>query len=239
MQHHSPIAAHAASTGAVLAARLATLLASGVVVLLASLHVLSPEFDPAVRVLSEYATGGYGWVLSLLFVCWALSCWSLLLATRSYLPTRAGRLGLWLLGAAGLGQAMAAVFDITHPLHDLAGALGVLGLPAAALLLSSRLARLPTWSDHRRLLLVSAHLTWLSRLLFVAAMVVMLVGYTRAGDRLTPDVIALAGYANRLLVVLDCAWVIVAAWPLGAWRRRAHDRASSSSSRAQAQGVQA
>jgi len=238
MQYHHPsIVSHAGSTGAVLAARLAIVMASAVIVLLASLHVLSPEFDPAVRVLSEYATGGYGWVLSLLFGCWALSSWSLLLAIRSYVRTRAGRVGLGLLGVAGLGQAMAVVFDITHPLHDLAGALGVLGLPPAALLLSGHLARLPAWSHHRRLLLMSAHLTWLSRLVFVAAMVIMLVGYTRAGNRLTPDVIALAGYANRLLVVLDCAWLTIAAWPLGAQRRRALTRGSSGS--AHVQGVQA
>jgi hypothetical membrane protein len=231
------ISARCRSTSAVLAARLAIVTACGVVGLLASLHVLSPEFDPAVRVLSEYATGGHGWVLSLLFVCWAASSWSLLLATWPALATRAGRLGLVLLGLTGLGQAMAAVFDITHPLHHLAGALGVLGLPAAALLMSGRLAQLPPWSDRRPLLLVTAHLTWLSRLLFVVAMLVMVVGYTRAGGRLTPEVVALAGYANRLRVVLDCAWVVAVAWPLSA-RRRWALAAASPSPRAQRQGVQ-
>jgi hypothetical protein len=36
--------------------------AAAQVLLLASLHVLSPEFDPAWRVVSEYVNGGYGWV---------------------------------------------------------------------------------------------------------------------------------------------------------------------------------
>jgi hypothetical protein len=38
--------------------------------LLASLHVLSPEFDPSWRVISEYALGRYGWLLSLMFLAW-------------------------------------------------------------------------------------------------------------------------------------------------------------------------
>jgi len=42
---------------------------------LASLHVLSPEFDPSWRIVSEYALGNFGWVLSLMFVSWAVSWW--------------------------------------------------------------------------------------------------------------------------------------------------------------------
>ena len=38
-----------------------------VLVLLAILHILSPEFNPAWRMVSEYANGKYAWVLSLLF----------------------------------------------------------------------------------------------------------------------------------------------------------------------------
>jgi hypothetical protein len=52
-------------------------------------------------------------------------------------------------------------------------------------------------------LLITANLTWITLLLFAAAMVVMIVGYTRAGNQLTPDVIVVAGYPNPLFVVLD------------------------------------
>jgi len=65
----------------------------------------------------------------------------------------------------------------------------------------------------------------------------MAVGYTRAGNRLTPDVMARAGYANRLLLVLDCTWLTITAWPIGAPRRRALNRRYSGG--AYAQGVQA
>ena len=58
-------------------AQLAIGAAAAVILLLASLHVLSPEFDPRWRVVSEYANGNYGWVLSLMFAAGALSNWAL------------------------------------------------------------------------------------------------------------------------------------------------------------------
>ena len=55
----------------------------GAVVLLAALHILSPEFSPSWRMISEYAFGHYGWVLSLMFLCSGVSCWALVLAIHS------------------------------------------------------------------------------------------------------------------------------------------------------------
>jgi len=50
---------------------------------LASLHLLSPEFAPAWRMVSEYAYGHYGWVLSLMFLAWGISAWALAAAIWS------------------------------------------------------------------------------------------------------------------------------------------------------------
>lgn len=83
----------------------AVMLSVVVLALLAALHVLSPEFDPSWRVVSEYANGHYGWVLSLMFACWAVSSWALAYAIWPYVSTRLGRVGLWILLAAGVGQA--------------------------------------------------------------------------------------------------------------------------------------
>src|ERR1035438_3719293 len=84
------------------AARVATGAAVAAMLLLAGLHVLSPEFDPSWRVVSEYANGKYGWVLSLMFGAWALSQWAIALAISSQVKTRAGRIGLYLLIAVGI-----------------------------------------------------------------------------------------------------------------------------------------
>ena len=106
-----------ASAGVAIAASVAAL------VLLLSLHVLSREFSPAWRMISEYANGQYGWVLSLMFVAYGLGSLALALAIRSQVTTRRGRLGLVLLTLSGIGQASAAQFDLNQAaLHDLAGA---------------------------------------------------------------------------------------------------------------------
>lgn len=65
--------------------------AASTILLLAALHVLSPEYDPRWRMLSEYANGHYGWVLSLLFVCWASAAG--LWPSRSGRKCRRGRAG--------------------------------------------------------------------------------------------------------------------------------------------------
>ncbi len=202
------------------AARLAIGAAVAVILLLASLHALSPEFDPSWRVISEYALGQYGWVLSLMFVAGALNAWALAYTIWSQPKTKAGKIGLGFLIAAGVGPAMASVFDIPHPLHNLAGLIGVLSLPVAAMLISVSLGRTQPWSASKKVLLWTANLTWISIVLFVATMVMLIATYTRAGGDMTagaiktlpPGVIAVNGWANRFLLVTSSAWMITVAW---------------------------
>src|ERR1700704_2986041 len=201
-------------------ARLAIAAAVAVLLLLASLHLLSPEFDPSWRVVSEYANGRYGWLLSLMFASWAVSSFALAFAIRSRVRTRGGRIGLGFLVLAGVGQAMAAVFDINHPLHDLAGVLGIGGLPVAAMLISVSLIHTQPWFASRKALLWTANLTWVSVVLMAATFAIMIATYLSAGGDMTakvvtalpPGVLGLVGWTNRLLIVAYCAWVITVAW---------------------------
>jgi Protein of unknown function (DUF998) len=104
------------------AARLAIGASLATLIFLASLHVLSPEFDPSWRMVSEYAVGHYGWVLSLMFLAWGISSWALAGAIWAQVTTKAGKAGLSFLLVAGIGEAMAAVFDIRHDVgHSIAG----------------------------------------------------------------------------------------------------------------------
>jgi hypothetical protein len=201
-------------------ARLAIAASAAVLLLLASLHKLSPEFDPSWRMVSEYAHGGYGWVLSLMFASWAVSSWALAFAIWSQVRTRAGKIGLVFLIAAGIGEAMASVFDINHPLHGLAGMIGIGSLPVAAMLISVSLGRTQPWSVAKKALLWTANLTWISVVLLAATFAILIATYTQAGGDMTagvvtvlpPGVIALVGWANRLLVVVYCVWVMTVAW---------------------------
>src|SRR6266700_3677638 len=195
---------------------------AAVLLLLASLHVLSPEFDPSFRMVSEYALGHYGWVLSLMFLAWGISSWALAAAIWSQVKTKAGKVGLWFLVIAGIGEAMASVFDITHDTgHSIAGVLGIGGFPIAALLLSVSLGRIQAWRSVKKPLLWIANLNWISVVLLGAALVLMTVQFSQANGGQLPQhaptalpagVLGLDGWADRLIVLSNCLWVFVAAW---------------------------
>jgi hypothetical protein len=203
-------------------ALLAIAAAAATLLLLASLHALSPEFDPSFRMVSEYALGHYGWVLSLMFLAWGISSWALAVALWSQMQTRAGKVGLWFLVIAGIGEAMASIFDITHDTgHSIAGVLGMVGFPIAAVLLSVSLGRTQAWRAAKKLLLWLANLNWISVVLLVATLVLMTVQFAQANGgqlpqqapaRLPAGVLGLDGWADRLIVLSNCLWVFVAAW---------------------------
>ena len=204
--------------GALLAIGMAML----TLLLLASLHFLSPDFDPSFRMVSEYALGHYGWVLSLMFLAWGISAWALAAAIRSQVKGRAGNVGWWLLVIVGVGEAMAAVFDVTHEVgHGIAGLVGVLGFPIAALLLTVNLGRAEPWRPSKKALLWLANLNWISIVLLIATLVLMTAQMTKANGghlpqhapkRLPPGILGLDGWADRLIILTNCLWVIVAAW---------------------------
>jgi hypothetical membrane protein len=92
--------------------------------LIAALHALKPEFDPAWRFLSEYANGRFGWAMRLSFFSMAISCASLFLAVRGDVKTLAGNIGLAFLLAASVGLTMAGMFAmdlITTPPDQVTG----------------------------------------------------------------------------------------------------------------------
>jgi hypothetical protein len=189
------------------AALMAMAAAALTVLLLAALHVMSPEFDPSRRIVSEYANGRYGWVLSLMFASWAISSWSLAVALWSQLKGIGGKVAVSFLVAAGVGEGMASFCDINHPWHNLAGMIGVLSLPIAAMGISLNLAGVDEWMRAKRVLLVTANLTWLTLLLMVIALFALV---TRR--RITPPGIEMIGWTNRAVVVAYCVWVATVAW---------------------------
>lgn len=191
------------------------------VLLLVALHVLSPEFSPAWRMVSEYANGHHAWVLSLMFFTYGLSVLALAYAIRTRMTTRSGKVGVVLLAVSGAAAASASVFDINQEvLHELAGILGIAGLPAGAMLVTRVVARQEPWSTARTLLLWMANLTWISVVLWIASFVLMVVTFINVLGALPTSVpkevpsgaIALVGWTNRLLLLCAWAWVAAVAW---------------------------
>jgi hypothetical protein len=180
--------------------------AAASLVFLAALHLLSPEFDPSKRMVSEYALGSFSWVLSLMFLVWAFSCIALFVAIKSQVRTIGGKIGLGLLLLSALGMAMAAFFDVNHNLHGVAALIGMPNLPIAAVLISVSLGRNSSWSMSRRLLIWTAILTWVSLILMNVA---IFTGFSQTGEA-NPG--AWFGWANRFLILAYNVWLMTVAW---------------------------
>lgn len=210
----------ARSKMSILAARLAVASTGAACALLVSLHVLSPEFSPAWRMISEYANGNYGAVLSAMFTAYGVSMLAVAFAIRSRLTTKRGKVGLVLLTLSGIGAASASIFDLNQEaLHELSGALGYFGLPVPAMLITTALCRVQPWSAAKKPLLAAANLTWVSIVVWVGSFVVMIATFVVAlgglpstpPDDLPAGVIALVGWTNRLAVLSAWAWVVTVA----------------------------
>ena len=181
------------------------------------LHVLSPELAPSWRMVSEYANGRYPWLLTLMFIGWAVSSFALVAALWPLSTTTLGKVGLVFLALAGVGQIMGALFDINHKLHGPAALIGIPSLCIAAVLITIALSRRgdvgapPVWS---------AHLPWISFGLMLGALAMFMSTLKAAGvdvaaqttplKQLPEGVSGYVGWANRLLFASTYLWAALA-----------------------------
>lgn len=197
---------------------LSSAFAAAALALLALLHVLSPELDPSWHMVSEYAFGAHGTVLSVFFWCWGLASMTAALAVLFLAERWAQRLGGALVFLSGVGAVAGGLFDVKHELHGLAFALGVPTLPIGALLLTGLLAGVAP--SQRTRLRVAAHATWLAILVMGVAMAMFIASLKAAGAfhpeskevlaALPDGVTSVSGYANRLLIMVDVVWLLAA-----------------------------
>lgn len=184
---------------------------------LAILHLVSPEFQPSWRMVSEYANGRFAWLLTLVFLAWAISSFALVAAMWPLSASTLGQVGLLFLVLAGVGQTMGGLFDINHRLHSPAAMIGIPSLCLAAVLVTSALARRagidapPAWS---------AHLPWISFALMLGTLALFFSSLQAAGvdmsgrsgplEALPAGVSGFVGWANRLLFAATYLWVVLA-----------------------------
>lgn len=197
---------------------------SGVIslVYLLLLHFLSPEFEPGWRMVSEYALGKYGLVVSLFFIFWGLSSITLAVSLWKIASNKKGKFGVVVLFISGIGACLASYYDVSENTgHSVATLSGVPTVPVATLLITYHLAKKQEWLPYIKPIKWIAHLTWVSLLLMAVALIVMINGFQNAGVTSAPGssppiavpegVIAVVGYANRLLIIVDILWLIVVA----------------------------
>jgi hypothetical protein len=186
------------------------------------LHFLSPEFEPNWRMISEYAYGNYKWLLSIFFIAGGLSSMLLSVCLLQFLTNKISILGDILLFISGMGGFLASIFDVTQTTgHGIAASLGVPTFPIAALILSYHLSKKEYWKDYRKPIITLSHLSWIGIVLLVISMITMMNGFKEAGITIGPDrpvptslpdgVVAVVGYVNRLLIVVNLLWAIIVA----------------------------
>ncbi len=198
------------------AARFALASAALALACLVILHFVQPELDPARRMISEYAIGPHGWLMTACFAAFALAsaCLAVAIAgTSSAARTWAMWLGVAFLVAAAVGPGLAAVFPTdpatTPPdamtqsgkMHGLSFMIGVPGDLLAMAFLTPFLRR---YSPGRggSMLVVLTLVAWVSVAVLGAAMAAVMGHQWR-----DPGIV---GVANRVFIVAYGLWVAVA-----------------------------
>lgn len=183
---------------------------------LVSLHLLSPQLDPSWRMVSEYANDNYRWVLTVVFLTWALGSFALAFALWSTVSGWIGVAGLLFLVLAGVGQAMGGFFDINHRLHGMAFAIGVPALPIAAVMLTIAARRagfdVPIWSAVVPILSVAVMAVSMAMLFSsLKAAGITMSAESQPLPALPDGIFAWNGWANRLVFATYYLWVVLAA----------------------------
>jgi hypothetical membrane protein len=126
------------------------------VVVLAALHVLSSEFDPRYRFMSEYVWGEYGWLMTTTFFVLGLAAFTVAAGLRHFhQSSRSARIGFGLLFVGALFVCLAGVFKDFTP-HLLAGSVAIPSVVMAVLLLSWSFRRVAEWREIHGVTLVVA-----------------------------------------------------------------------------------
>jgi hypothetical protein len=160
--------------------------------------------------ISEYAVGRRGWVMTLCFASFAVASVGLLIALVPYTRGVLGRAGLGFLLLAAVGLAIGGAFTMdpstTRPesmsfsgrMHGVGFTIGVPGELLAVLLLSLALRKHDAWSAQS--LLALTVIAWVSVLIIAALM--------------TRQWFFAIGIPNRIFMVAYALWIIVAAYPI-------------------------
>jgi hypothetical membrane protein len=177
--------------------------AVGFIVLVLVLHVVSSEFDPASRFISEYVLGDYPWLMRLAFFSLATAFFAIAMLVPRALPkTRRRTVATGLLGVTSLGIFLSGVFDsdpidveevsTAGGIHDLVGILAFLCLLVGVFQLRRLFADAPGWASLAR-----------PQLLFAVVMLLAFLGlmFTSETD--------MVGVTQRVWIVVTLAWIVV------------------------------
>jgi hypothetical protein len=189
------------ATGASLIALILALVGFGAVMLL---HVLRGDIDPIRQVMSEYANGSHGRIMTVVFYACGVSSIALgFRLMRAFDGGAAARLIPWLLALAGVGLILAGIFEVERPsvpdtleevIHSNASIAAFMLLIAAMFLLSFVCRTDPHWQSYR----------WTSTSLAVIAAVAAMATPLSTGS-------GWSGAVQRVLGLSAALWLLLTA----------------------------
>ena len=190
------------------AARLATLalvLFGYFAVVLVALHVIRPDYTPVDHMISDYAVGRMGWLMTTAFVALGFGCLSLALGLwRSGPKTVSALIARLFLIVVFFGLMVTAAFatdletakDTPHgTIHTVSFLVNIVSVLIAALTLTFSFGADPRWKSSR-----------LASLLIAVALIVAFVVQFLSLHRGAPY-----GITNRIFVVVFMSWLVFAA----------------------------
>ncbi|MGI9577559.1 MAG: DUF998 domain-containing protein [Microthrixaceae bacterium] len=199
--------------------------------LVVALHILEPDFDPASRYMSEYATADTGALMKLAFFSLAFAIGSVATALKQLLvPAKRVKASVVCLYVTAVGIFLSGVFDsdvlvdgevesvsVSGALHDLSGIVAFVTLIAAAFMLRGVFSRDSLWAARSTAQLVFA----------VAILVLFVVSAASPADFL--------GLTQRIFIPIVLVWLATLAW----WIRKSSGRDHASIDGATAQAAPA
>jgi len=195
-------------TGASRLAGLAVLAFAGFGAGIALMHVLRPDYALANHMVSDYAVGPWGAVMTGAFACASIGCLALAIGlVRSRLVSGVGWLVVALFAVAAVGLTVTALYptDVgegpptpTGEIHTMSFLVNILSIVLASIGLAIVSFRDARWRTYRVGSVVLS-------LLLIVALVVQIKTLHRGMPY---------GLANRAFVVVLVAWLLSTAWTL-------------------------
>ena len=166
------------------------------------MHVLRPDYTPVDHMISDYAVGRYGWIMTTAWLAMSCGCLMLMLGLFRSGPTSIiARLGTLLLGVASIGLLATAIFPTdlqgapstrSGNIHDMTFLVNVGSIFVATVFLAVGFGSDSRWRAYQR---VAVALTLLVVIAFIFQFLTLHRGMPY-------------GIANRFFITVLFAWLL-------------------------------